>query len=364
MLNESRCITELFGGVGFNQTPQSKIDDGYPIVDEANLASLSGLKFQNASTFVTIQTIHDIQELKDISADDFNSYLKELQSDCILQILQSVFQGQSLFNESVNLYPFEKSYKNTIDPNNEFVGFYINKICYADNIKASISWIELMFDSDIEFPLYLYNSNKPNGAIKELLVTSKANESVIINLEGWDISDKDNYKGGAFYIGYFENDLNGAKAIKRDSGYSNYKISTNNYSINPVSLSHSGNIIDITTKTNKSDTQGINIGINTYSDYTELITRNKNVFWAAIQLEMGSKILKSISSSLRTNATTQISNENIEDIKFELYGNPTLNIEGVTQRLAIIIKDLQTFLFYKPRIVNVTRSFSKNRRRW
>jgi hypothetical protein len=347
MIRSDKILTSIFGGVGFSQTPANLIADGIPTVNAANLASTSGLKFQKANSIVTIQNIYDCQQDADISDADFNTFIGELQKDVILEVCNKITQGQSDFISSNNLYPFEKSFKNTLDSSGKFVGFEIDPCKLVVNRVGRIPWIELSFDSDKTFNIYLYNSNKPNAKIEEKEVITIANESVIVDLPEWFISDDVSYKGGRFYIGYFQDDLGDAKAIKRDYDLASYQISTPCYCVSPVTIDHTGSVIDITTATEIAETYGLNIGLEVYIDYTELLIRNKNLLWRSIQLQMGEKVLELISTSVRTNDIERITDDMIELIKLHLYGNSDKALNG---KLRKSIENIQKMLFYQPRI--------------
>jgi len=223
------------------------------------------------------------------------------------------------------------------------------------SILTRINFIELSFDSDATFNIYLYNSNKPNAAIQTKEVTTIANESVIVSLD-WYIADDEDHKGGNFYIGYFEGDLSGALPIKRDYELSTLDIQSRCNYILPAKLEHTGNTIDVSSYVSQSDTGGLNIGVDTYNDYTELIVRNKNIFWKAIQSEMGIQVLDMVKHSTRSNRDQRINKQTTQDINLELHGyrDDHAFIEGLIKKNYRNILDIRKMLFPKPRIVTRT----------
>ena len=116
--------------------------------------------------------------------------------------------------KTINLYPFEKTFDKTLTPQSGFVGFEITPYL-RDYTIAKIDFIELLFDSEVTFNIYLFNSNLKT-AIKSKEVTTSANESKIVALDDFFAADGTTHKGGNFYIGYFEEDLGTAKPIDRD----------------------------------------------------------------------------------------------------------------------------------------------------
>jgi len=344
MIRSDKIQTGLFGGVGFKQPTLA----GYNIVDATNLASSTGLYFGDASELVTVKNIKDSQEDSAISNANFNLLLTSLQKSVILDVCNKVIAGQSDFISSLNLYPYEKSFTNTLEPFGHFVGFEIEPS--SGNIVCNVSWIELCFDSVKTFNVYLYNSNKPNTPIMTKEVVTVAGEAVVVQLD-WIVADDVTHKGGKFYLGYFENDLDGAKAYKKDYEDSIFSVNTPYYFVEPVYLDHNGLVINTRSELSSVDTFGLNIGMDVYTDYTELIIRNKNLFFPAIQLQMHEKVLNLIKYSSRQNGEVRIAKENID---FELFGNSKLNIDGVVSKLNRAVDQLKKALFYVHRISRVT----------
>jgi hypothetical protein len=344
MIRPDKIKSALFGGVGFRQSPISE----YAIVDADNLASSSGLFFQDASALVTIKNIKDAQQSININDVDFNSYLKQLQESSIIEISRAVTAGESDFIQDVNLFPYEKSFKNTIDTRGKFVGFVFEPTNRID-IIAKLSFIELSFNEDVTFNIYMYNSNKPSDPIQSLPVNALANQAVVIPLE-WFISDDVTYKGGSFYVGYFEDDLGTAKALKKDYDLASFQVSTKCFHTRPISLDHTGAFIDVESVINESEEYGLNFIVSIYNDYTEKLIRNKNVLWSAIQLYMGEKVLTVLRNSTRLNGTNNTLGVSEKDVDFDLFGNAKFNIDGIITKKQRQVDSIRKMLFYKPLI--------------
>jgi len=349
MIRIDKIQAGLFGGVGFRNSDIT----GYDIVNTANQVTASGLTFQDGSELVTIKNIKLSQENPSINDEQFNTLLERMQKAVILDVCNKVVNGKSDFIKSTNLYPFEKSFDEKVGVSGKFVGFQI--VPSLGNIICRIPWIELSFDSEVTFNIYLYNSNLPKTPIQTKAVTTVAGESKITVLD-WIVADDLTYKGGNFYLGYFENDLGTARAFKKDHDIGSLRIKTPYFYIEPVSLTYSGTTINVENEIYESETFGLNIGVDIHNDYTELILRNKNMFWNAIQLQMHEKVLNMIRYSTRENSEKRGLADIIKFADFELYGNKEMGIIGVQGKLNKAIETLQKALFYKPTISKGTLS--------
>lgn len=342
MIREDKILSAFFGGVGFKQPTIS----GLPVINSANLQSDSGLKFEDGSFSVTIKNIYDCQENPSITDEQFNDLLTAMQKSCILEVVQGVVKDKTSFIQKENLYYHEKRFLNTLDTSSRAVGFKIEPF-FRGNLTLMIPWIELCFDAEKTFNIYLYNSNIPNEPIQTESVTTKANRAVIKNLD-WYIADDETYKGGDFYLIYFEDDLDGAKPYKRDYELSTYKVCTRYYEIEPRSVGYSGDTIDVSAFNASSDTFGLNFGISIYMDYTETFITSKNLFWSAIQYMMARKVLELVVHSTRSNITER----ERKHAYSQLIGND--DIIGLESKSKQAIEDLRTHFFYQPRVFKAT----------
>lgn len=342
------ATTGLFGGVGFRNSDITN----YNIVDATNILSSSGLYFQDASELVSIKNIKDCQENPSITTAQFNTLLGNMQKAVISDVCNKVLKDKADFISSNNLYPYEKSFVNLVGKKGKFVGFKI--IPPMGNIICKIPWIETSFDGIATFNLHLYNSNLPTTPILTEEITTVAGASKITILD-WIIADDATCKGGTFYIGYFDDDLTvnevEVSAYKKDYNVSILKVTTPYYCIEPISLNNTGSTITPVDEVYESDTFGLNFGVEIYNDYTELILKNRNLFWNSIQLQMHEKVLNLIRYSTRSNITERINKEMVD---LELFGNKDLKISGVIDKLNDSISTLRNSLFRQPRISRAT----------
>ncbi len=303
----------LYGIVGWNQ---STVAD-QPTVDAGNLGSTSGLKFNEAHPLVTIQNIYDTQEDTAISDAEFNTLLDHWQEDVIVRVCNSVFGADSRHMETKTLFPFERSFENTEDPGD---GFLCIQMVMPLNRRFVyvINSVSLALDSAKTFNVKLYNSGV-KAAIQTKSITTVADEETKTAL-GWIISPVGNtYPGGNFYLGYEESDLDGAKPYKRD--YENANIYLDGRFCKEFQrIAVAGNEINFTDPTNLDQPFGLNIEWSVYTDWTDAIISNRQIFANAIYYGMTIKILQQIRSTTRSNIVQRL-NEDFRGIAdFELDG--------------------------------------------
>lgn len=347
-----RVIDALFGGVGFRNPTK----EGYAIVSEENCASSTGMYFDDASYLVNAMNIFDCQTDSDITESDFNILLSNMQKQVIRESCDAIVSGKERLIESINLFPFEKRFSSTLDVGSKFVGFEINPFI-NENISARIDFIELFFDKDVVFNVHLFNSNSKTP-IKTKEVNALGGESTVVKLTDWVISNSETYKGGKFYLGYFESDLGDAKPYAKDwelaneiFGMENINgnlLYANNYlTIQLTSLTAVDDFFDVSSRVYMPDSFGMNIGVNIYSDYSEQLIRCKDLVFPLVQLKMAEKVVNLIKTSIRSNSTERTIGINIDDANFELYGNKALGINGIIGKYEAMLKTVRGVFFYQ-----------------
>lgn len=335
MFRADKIKTSFAGLVGWRQSTLS----GSDTITEANLATASGLYFQDTNPgLISVNNIKSTQEDTAISAPNLNTLLTNMYVDCVNDTLSRVIENRASNFKSYNLYPYEKAFSETITPNGRFVGFRIESYGGMD-LLTKINFLELSFDAAVTFNVYLFNSNLKT-AIQTQSVTTVAGQSKIQAID-WNLTDDATYKGGVFYIGYFESDLSGAKAYDRSFERSNVKVSTSIIDIEAVNVGCTGTVLDVEDVEAQSYSGGLNIGITISTDFTELLIRNKTYFARAIQLAMAEKCLILYKNSMRANRNERLLNA----IDFELFGNPELKIEGLNQKLEREINTIRKMMF-------------------
>lgn len=345
MIRIDKIKAGLFGRVGFRQPDITK----YAIVSNANIASASGLTFEDASNIVSVPNIVETQVNPDISTAGINTLLERFQQSSILEVCNKVFSGKPDFVNTVNPYPYAKSFKNTIGKGDKFVGIRYTPTSF--DMAFIISFAELAFNSTESFNLYVFNSNL-SDPIETIEVTTSEGESKV-TLTDVLIANETTYKGGCFYVGYFEEDVVG-EAYLREHLSSSIPIRTPLLKIDTVSIEHQSRKLDVMTESLHSDTFGLNFGVEVYYDYTDLILKNKAMFDRAIQYQCVIKVLDTIKNSTRSNLTERITKEIIDEANLAIFGNKEAGIKGATQLLDEEISHIRKMLFPKYMITKGT----------
>lgn len=349
MFRISRVKSEILGLVGFRQPTLT----GYDIVDSDNQASSSGLFFQDSSFLVTIKNIKENQEDPDITDPNFNALLRQMQETCIVDVIHKVTKGYSDHYITRNLYPFEKTFDRTLPVNGKFAGLKVYQEFNVDML-TEISNIEIAFNEAVTFNLYRFNSNRKNP-VNQVEVTSSPGEAVQVPVS-WLLADDLAFKGGNDFIGYFEEDLGSARPYQKNFELSNYQRRGRCWYIEPTKIDHSSRVLDTSSYTYEPDTGGLGMTINVYTDYAELMIRNKMKLAYAIQLEMAIRVLNLIINSTRSNRDQRLTKKNTEQAMVELHGFKSDNVfvEGLISRSNKAVSDLRKDFFYTPKIARAT----------
>lgn len=335
------AIDILVGRVGWRQ---STLTD-YSILDADNLKSDSGYCFNDASGLVTIKNVKECQENPDITTLQFNSYVASLQTSAITQVLNKVFfdKGENL--ETITLFPFEHRFDDILTLGSGFVGLRIN-VGLNRRTTSTIRNIALSMNGADTFTIYLFNSNvKSPIQTKEVTVSDG---DTIVDLD-WDLpKNTATYKGGTYYLGYFEADLS-VQPYSRKYELGDYSFSSHYNSIDFVRLSNVGTVIDVDGDS-ILEPMGINIEIETRNDYTDLIQSKKNLFDKAIMYQMASIVLDIIYTTTRSNITQRLT-DGIKSFAFaELNGDAELGSIGMFSKASREITSVRNALFSRPKI--------------
>lgn len=349
MINSGIIKAEFGKLVGF--TNPSSPD--YAIVDEDNQESTSGLMVGQIGSIASVKVIKDLQDNMDITDEEFNLALKELRENSAVTVCNRILRGKTDLIKSTILYPYEKTFDVLEHVTlGKFNGFEIKQS--NSTIAGKISWVELSFDKEATFNLYLFNSNKPVNPIYTKEVTTTAGESVIIPLD-WVIADNPSYRGGIFYLGYSTDDIGEAKPYKKEFDDANFSLNVPYFIIDSVRLNKTTKL-DVRSRECVSETHGVNLGVEVYTDYTDLLVKNKGMFPEAIKLQIEAFVLNLILTSFRSNDTAVISGTMINSANIQYYGSKELGISGIVEKLDKEIENIAKTLFWTPSIRRATMS--------
>lgn len=349
MINSGIIKTEFQKLVGFTNPSSSD----YAIVDEDNQESTSGVMVGQIGSIASVKVIKDLQDNVDITDEEFNLALKELRENSAVTVCNRILRNKTDLIKSTILYPYEKTFdllESVIS--GKFNGFEIKQSNSA--IAGKVSWVELSFDKEATFNLYLFNSNKPINPIYTKEVTTVDGESVVIPLD-WVIADNPSYRGGIFYLGYFTDDIGEAKPYKKEFGLASQSLNVPYFIFDSVRLDKTTKL-ELRSKEHVSETHGINLGVEVYTDYTDLFVKNKGMFPEAIKLQIEASVLNLILTSFRNNDTAVVSSRMMDSANIQYYGSKELGVTGVVEKLDKEIENIAKVLFWTPSIRRTTMS--------
>jgi hypothetical protein len=337
--------TSLFGLVGWRQDTTSNI----PTVSAANLASTTGLYFQDFSSLITLRNVYKCQEDTDITDGEFNTFLTNLTKAAIWKILNAVFSDNDFIENKV-LYPFENSFNDTITNGSNFVGYEI-KMPKRKDISWKINTVFTTFNGSDSVKILLFHSSKKTPIQTETISTTEDSEDS--TTLSWDLNQFD-YAGGKYYIGYLQGGLT-ASAYNREWNKSNVQDCFNTIKFEPVSISHtSETLFDVEDLDYEDETFGLNFDVTAYKDYSNIVVQNKHKFSNAIGLQVAADVLDLILKSVRSNRIERITEG---QVLFELEGliAPELPRSlGIAKRLKSEIESLRANFVNEQKITRGT----------
>jgi hypothetical protein len=315
--NFSQVISALFGRVGWKQPSIA----GSPVLSSVNTTSKGGRYF-NSNGFhalVTVQNIKNVMEEINASDSSLNAYLEALQRAVILRALNGVFDEPEYITQQLLYNSAWTRNDQPITNAGKFVGVEI-RVPPTPGIAVQIDSVALYFDSDATFNLYVFNDSK-KAPLTVIEVTTIANSQTVINLPDIVLNHigGSNLSGG-FYIGYFQDDIGGAKAIW-EQGCPQFK------------ASYYWSFIESDKKAGEYDfnrgqigrnniSYGINLHVSTFRDHTWQIVKKAFLFDNVIGLQMAACVIEEILYSTRSNSGERI-------LKDAAQVNASIDLTGV-----------------------------------
>lgn len=353
MYRRAEVIQALFGRVGFRQPTQA---DYAGIVDETNLESRSGRYFDGFHATVTIPNIHEAANNDAlINATDFNIYLANLQQECIVSVLDGVFNKPEIIEQRLE---FDRCDEKPVLITNtgRFVGRQI-KVASDPGKSIRINAITLFFNGIGTFNVYLFNGAK-KAPLKTVSVTTEADSQVIVRPQDWMLNYMDSInKSGLFYIGYFQDDLADVQAYDEQP----YRWS--------CGKCYGSSCIEADRVTGQADfirynpyigtrTYGLNIEYSTLVDFTEVILQNPQAFDKAIGLQMAAKVVESVMHTTRSNMTQRIGEAGMQrlynDLNLQMTTPEMPYSTGLKNQLERELKRLHNQFFPKAKAISTT----------
>jgi hypothetical protein len=335
MFNKTKISDNLYGIVGWRQSN----NPDYDILDSDNCASRSGY-YINDNPFAKIEYLKDTQDYPDLTDDNFNENIANLQKSAITDICSRVFNEASYIDR--NLLFINEHNKVNIETliSNGFVGYEI-EIDSTKNIAIKITRLICDFANTGEFTLYLFSSAKKHAIYSQVITVVSDNHVETLN---WVLDNTNNLYKGSYYIGYFTDEFS-LQPYSRDYENSNVQSCFSFLEIEPFNVPNTidDRLWDLTKMQGESNCFGLNFDITVYEDYTDLIIQNEHLFARAIYLNCVIMAINSYVSSITSNRNERFSKENLLRATVEIEGQTgenALRITGLRPQLNAELKTI------------------------
>lgn len=257
------------------------------------------------------------QYLVDVVTDSSNEIFNDL-----IQYRQLKDYGKTILENATLLNKYG-SIRDRIVNQSRFVGFQIRTKAIT-GLTAIIEAIGLQFDGAKEFKLYLFHSSKKQP-IKTIDVTTTGN--------GWDWTltkeelsayNSDQFHGGVFILGYYQDDLEGVSAINysnfdwnvgecqgcNNSHFNTWRSIRSHFQVYPLYVPNgsftTGEMFDLNDAFYTRDQSfGLNLKFSAVCDLTDFFIQNKFAFKNLLALKVVYKILNMMKFSQQINAVEE-----------------------------------------------------------
>jgi len=331
MIQVDKISTNLYGIVGFRQP----FNPAYDIVDADNQISRSGY-YVTDNPFVKIDYLKDTQDYKDISDEDFNTYLKQIQESSIVNVCNQVFSKFDYLDRNL-LYKNAQNKVNQEVLTDGFVGYRI-EVSSDRNIAFQIKRVLLDFDTVGDFTLMLFNTSKSEPIFEEDITITAKTQEVELN---WNVDNSGITYKGDYYLGFiksattpipFKRDYNNADLMSPISHLRIEKMQVKGYS--------SETLFDLNDEDSLSENIGINPDIVVYEDYTDLVTQNEMLFAKSVQLDMSIAILREYLNSSRSSGNERKATDQSARIIAEIEGQDGVGVVKVTGLRPLLLGEI------------------------
>jgi hypothetical protein len=300
--NYNQVIAALFGRVGW----KAETIDEAPGPNPANATSRSGRYF-NDGGFHAIVSLANVKRLiSDNAASDaeINAYLESLQKAAIMRSLNGVINEPELLEIGQDFERYREDHDAPINTAGLFVGRRIEPARLYDR-AVQADTVALLFDSDVTFPLYLFQEGK-KAHLWTGEVTAIANETTLVNLPDLVLTYLGaNHLGGAYYLGYFQEDLGGARAIDQSRICPRLACNWALEFIESAKIPGETNF-NRTVINGSPWSHGLNFQFSAFRDWTTTIVKRANLFDELIGLQMAVMIVEMALYAIRSNSTERI----------------------------------------------------------
>lgn len=289
--------------------------------------SKSGRYFDDGSFHAVV----NVPNIKDVvpSQTDWNAYFTNKEKSVIARSLQKVFT-QPEFKEQVFAFTAYDEVVETEETYGRAVGLKIN-IANVFDVAVQIKKLVMYFNQAKTFNVYLFKHGNKT-VVKTKSVTTVANERVTVDLTDWFIDYK---TAEAWYIVYFEADLDGAKPIKE----STCRNASSYFGVTPFYTSTTGSDFNRRDLNYPSEPFGINAFISSFRDFSDNIIQQGYLFDELVGLTMAYVVIEDILYSTNSNKRERILKEQATELglSLDLKGAAPISesprIKGLLQRI-------------------------------
>lgn len=351
MITNGFDITQVLAALGsrIGWYPATQADS--LVLTDANKASTSGRYFDQFHPMITLENIVANMEDENANAAQQNDFLARVKTGVITSVVNAVFNRPQLIETTLL---FERQLRNDSPYTNagKFCGYRF--WVAPGQIACQISQVSLLFSGDATFKLYLFH-DAIKAPLYEISVTVTAASEVIVELPDWIIKHIDKTKkiqGGVFYFGYFQNDLPvGVVALNQFVSVWNtsYAFGYTGFEILQTDPQPTPNFQRIAVPYTLT-TYGMNVELQTYHDFTNLIIKNASLFDEVIGLSNAAVLLGYMSYSTRSNFISRMTKDMAEKIYAEINSSgsyvQTPYIAGLKKQIQREIERIQENIFY------------------
>lgn len=327
-----RVMAAMFGRIGWQQPWMA----GSPVISNNNLQARGNRYFQDFHALVTVDNVKAVMEGPSATDLNLNGYLESIQRSAIMRCLNGVFREPELL-EQVLLFDRIGQNDTPVDNTGLFIGYEINTAAAMD-IGVQIESATLLFDQDVTFNLYLFKDGK-KSAISVIEVSAEAYEATVVSFSDLVL----NYigaatKGTRFYLGYFQDDLGSARAVREEACGK----STKCFRAQPVSMKRIAGQYDFdrNQRSYLAQPYGINLEMSSFRDHTQQVVRKANLFDEVIGLTVTYTVIERILYTIRSNGNERSLRDQMDRVgmSIELTGVAPISeapakIKGIKERI-------------------------------
>lgn len=315
-INETVVVPRLAARLGWLNPTEGR----YGKVDCDNQKTVSGRCFNDDSIhpIVTIQNLYDCQADPHISDSAFNKYLVQLRKSNVISMLTQVFDRPQFIGSGFVYERPEHTVLTPIANSGRWAGIriQITKGDYGVHLQNAV----LLFNGAATFNLYLYHSmtdgkdtvndveNVDVKYIKKWAVTTKANKQVNVELDYYINYSNSDFKGGAWFLCYKQDDLGDVKALDFSACRNCY---TGMQALSFLSDADGEDDFNRDVYPTSSQMYGLNIELGVYNDLSNLIINNAPQFDYLQGLLMAARTIEIIYNSTQSNVKQRVGKENL-----------------------------------------------------